>query len=225
MYQTLSGGLVPPAPCTGGRKIPVVSKEHFTGSLTIGDAHGEGRTLEVESHLEMQVALILHGRRDVVDIATQAPFDWVDQDGEVHTHFFDFKVYHRDGARTAVMVKPQHRLSSERMVREARRIASQVTGDFAERVTVFTEASIDPVELHNAEMFHAYRRPDPETDAAARRAIRGLEGSVTLGTIVAEMNMGPRGFQALVRLVAQGRLTPARAERITRETLVSRSKF
>lgn len=77
MFVSPTGGLAPPAPCDAARKIPLVSTGHFTGHLVVGDDVGEGRVIEVESHLEMQAALILHARRDILDIETQVPFEWV----------------------------------------------------------------------------------------------------------------------------------------------------
>lgn len=224
MHVTLTGGLVPPTPPSGGRKIPVVSKGHFTGNLVVGDEHGEGRVIEVESHLEMQTALILIARPDIVDIETQVAFDWFDEDGEIHTHFFDFKAYHRDGSRTAIMVKPRKRLQSERFVTEAHRIAAQVTPAFADNVTIFTDADVDPIELHNAELFHAMRTRDPEADAAMRRLVAGVDGAVRIADLVSHSGLEARGFRALVRLIATGALETCAFERIGYETLVQRGR-
>jgi hypothetical protein len=224
VHVTLTGGLVPPAPPSGGRKIPVVSKGHFTGHLVIGDEHGEGRVVEVESHLEMQTALILLARRDIVDIENQVPFEWINEDGEVRDHFFDFKAYHRDGSRTAIMVKPLRRLESERFVAEAHRIAAQVTPAFADKVTLFTDADVDPIELHSAELFHAMRTRDPEADAAMRRLVAGVDGAVRIADLVSHSGLEGRGFRALVRLIAAGALETCAFERIGYETLVRRGR-
>lgn len=39
-------------------------KEHFTGSIIIGD--DEGEEMEFQSHTEMQTALVMLARRDVI---------------------------------------------------------------------------------------------------------------------------------------------------------------
>jgi hypothetical protein len=222
MYESPTGGLIPPAPFDGDRKIPVVSKGHFTGRLVVGDVDGEGQVFEVESHLEMQAALILISRLDIVDIRTQVAFEWVDDDGVVHVHYFDFIAYHRDGTRTAIMVKPRCRLESERFLDEAHRVAAQVTPDFAEAVTIFTDEDVDPVELHNAELMHGMRERDPEADAAMRRLLPSVRGDVRIEDLVALSGLGARAFRAVVRLIAAGALRPCAFERIGYDARVTR---
>lgn len=58
--------------------------------------------MEVESHTEMNVALITLARHDAVDLENQVAFPWIDADDVTHTHFFDFRVSFRDGSRTAI---------------------------------------------------------------------------------------------------------------------------
>lgn len=168
--------------------------------------------------------LIFIARSDVVDVETQVPLEWVDEHGKVRTHFFDFKLYHRDGTRTAVMVKPRRRLESERFLAEAHRIAAHVTPDFAEAVTLFTDEDVDPIELHNAELFHAMRARDPEADAAMRRLLSSIGGDMRTGDLVELSGLGARAFRATVRLIAAGALAPCAFERIDYDTFVTRGR-
>ena len=184
MPMHFSGGITLPAPSRAARNVSTASKGHFTGHLVAGD--GPGRVIQVESHLEMKTALVLLARPDVADLEEQVLFEWADEHGEVRTHFFDFRASMRGGARIAIAVKPRQRLESGRFLDTIQAIASQVTPDFADHVHVFTEASIDPVELHNAELFHGLRRPDPEADAAARATVAALTGAAVLKDLTAQ---------------------------------------
>ena len=142
----------------------------------------------------------------------------------MHTHFFDFRASLRGGARIAIAVKPRRRLESGRFFDTIQAIASQVMPDFADHVRVFTEASIDPVEFHNAELLHGLRRPDPEADAAARAAVAALTGTAVLEDLAAQVGLGARGLRALIRLIGMRCLCLVRWERITPGSLVQRTE-
>lgn len=213
MLQTSTGGLLPPLPSIAERAVPVASKGRFTGHLVAGD--GPGRIIRTESHLEMQTALIWLARPETAEIEEQVSFPWCDRDGSRRTHFFDFRIVRRDGTRVALAVKPEKRLKSGRFLAEIRRIAGQVTPDFADEVRLFTDRHIDRIELHNAELFHAVRQPDPEADDAASDVTAGLVGAVPLDELSRRIGLGPRGFRALVRLMANHRLRLVREGRIT----------
>ena len=222
MYS--SGGITLPAPSRAARNVPTASKGHFTGHLVAGD--GPGRAIQVESHLEMKTALVLLARPDVVDLEEQVPFEWADEHGEVHTHFFDFRPSLRGGARIAIAVKPRRRVESGRFLDTIQAIASQVMPDFADHVRVFTEACIDPVEFHSAELLHGLRHPDPdpEADAAARAAVAALTGAAVLKDLAAQVGLGARGLRALIRLIGVRCLCLVRWERITPGSLVQRTE-
>lgn len=120
------------------------------------------------------------------------------------------------------MVKPRERLERERILDEAHRIAAQVTPSFADEVTLFTDTDIDPVQLHNAELFHAMRARDPEADAAMRRLLATIAGDIRIGDLVALSGLEARAYRATVRLIASGALEPCAFERIGYETFVRR---
>jgi hypothetical protein len=85
-----------------------------------------------------------------------------------------------------------------------------------------TERDIDPVEYHNAEIMHEMRRPDPEADAAARRAIGELVGAVQIQDLVDAIGFGSRGFRAVVRLIRSRDLKLINNVRIAHEAYVYR---
>ena len=102
------------------------------------------------------------------------------------------------------------------------RSPAQVTPEFADEVVVMTERDIDPVELFNAEMMHEMRRPDLEADAAARRVMGELAASVQIQDLVEVINLGARGFRAVVRLIRSHDLELTNKVRITHEAFVRR---
>lgn len=176
MHQTPTGGLVPPKPPTAARQVAMGAQHHFSGTLIVGE--DEGTTVDVESHLEMQVALVMLARRDVVHLETQVPCQYVDARGRMQWHFCDFRVGLRDGTRVVLLVKPAEKAQRPAFRDIVARIAAQFTPDFADRVCVMTDRHLDPVDVHNAELLHGCRAPDPEVDAAARRLVRNIADAV-----------------------------------------------
>ena len=220
MYASHTGGLVPPEPQAAARQVAMGAKHHFSGTLVCGA--DEGRAVDVESHLEMQVALVMLARRDVIHLETQVPSAWVDMHGTPKTHFFDFRLTLRDGTRVALVVKYAKKAQQREFRDITARIATQVTPAVADRVFVMTERDIDPIELHNAELLHSCRAPDPEVDAAARRLVMNISGSARIDTLVRKLEFGGRGFRAIVRLLRSHELDLARHDRISPEAFVRR---
>lgn len=219
MYETPNGGILTPRPYTG-RKMGFGAKKHFTGSLVHGE--DEGEVMDVQSHTEMLTALVMLARRDVVRLENQVAFKWIDVGGKRSTHYFDFRVTLRDGRRLALVVKWSTKARKPKFKEETARIASQVPAAFADAVLVVTERHLDPIEVHNAELIYAVRRPEPDFDAAARRVIQGLAGAAKIGDLVAATGDGGQGFRAIVRLIGAHELELVNHERIDHDTLVRR---
>jgi hypothetical protein len=229
MHRAVRNTISLPAAPNAARSISPKSKGHFSGHLIVdgpgGDCGtaGAGAVMEVESHLEMEVALVLSVRPEVADLENQVLFKWWDEDGaKWKRHYFDFRVNLRDGSRTAIFVKHSRKLSCEEFCATSRQIASQVTSDFADRVVVMTERDIDPVEIHNAAFLDSLKERDAEADAAARRALRGVQGARSVGELVTEIGLAGRGFRAVGRLLRRREIALVKMERITSEALVSR---
>jgi hypothetical protein len=223
-----TGGYTPPSPSLASRQVAQASKGHFTGHVIVHDGD-QKRILEVESHLEMLWAVFLLSLPQVATIIEQAPFDWVDCEGQIRTKYFDFLVILRNGLRLACEVKPSVRLKSGRVLRELRQIAAQIdlaAADkerpaFADEVRLLTEEGLDPISIYNAEMFMGMRDPDPVADEAALLAVRELRGSATMAQLTMLIGQGARGFRALVRLIMKQVLRLDGHSRITPETRVS----
>jgi len=188
-----------PSDSIAARNILKSSAYCASGQVVIGAY--PGRLIQLDSELEYKVALLLSVQPDLVDLREQVRFNWHDQDGKPHKHFFDFVTTCKTGQRTGVMVKEAKRLRSERLQREIRMIGAQAVAGFVDRVIVVTQRDINPVDLHNAKLLHEVRHPDPEADRAAEEATIGMVGAATIADLVAMTKMGSRGFRALARLI------------------------
>jgi hypothetical protein len=220
MMLMADGGITMPARLQTARKMAKGRREHFTGQFTFGP--DEGRTMDVESHTELCVALVTIARPDVVDLENQVPFKWMQPNGKTATHFFDFRAVMADGRRRAIMVKSEYRRRRLKVQEELGLIAAQVTPDFADEVVVMTEHDINPVELFNAEMMHEMRRPDPEADATARHIVGAIVASVQIQHLVDAIGLGARGFRAVVHLIRSHELELVTNVRIDKEAYVRR---
>ncbi|WP_192964083.1 hypothetical protein [Phycobacter azelaicus] len=140
--------------------------------------------MNFESLYELRVGLVVQARKDIASLENQVPFFYRNADGRPATHFFDYRATQRSGKRIAIMVKAAERAASPRVDDELRVIARQVPSSFADRVVVMTEEDLDPIEVYNAELLHEMRMPEPEVDAAARRAVCSMVGPCELGRLI-----------------------------------------
>ncbi|MRX50290.1 hypothetical protein GI374_07480 [Paracoccus sp. S-4012] len=207
-----------PEPPSAARRIAMGAKHHFSGTLVFGE--GAGRTMQVESHTEMQVALVMLARPEVIDLENQLPHRWTDRDGALRTHFFDFRVSLRNGSRIALIVRSARKAANLDFRQTVRLIASQVLPEFADQVGVMTEKHLDPIEVHNAELIQSVRQSDPEADAEVRSVISGMVGAGRIGDLAERTGLRGRGFRAVVRLIRRQELVLATHERITHDALV-----
>lgn len=215
-------GLVPPAPSRAWRKIPTATKGHNTvdvvAHLPADRDRGvmSGRIISCESLTEATPLFVILARPGVYDVEEQLPpIEFIDLDGERRSHVFDFRVTYKDGLREAIAVKPAKLVEKHRFGETLARIAAATPRSFAHRVSLITDASIDPIEAHNARMIHGFRRPDAEADSKAHEVVLGLLGSVSIADLVATIGMGARGLRACVRLIGAHVLELAARERIT----------
>lgn len=155
-----------PARPVAARNPAVGARKHFSCAFVYGP--GAGCVMQTESLTEKRLALVLLARPDIVALETQVVFTWDAEDGSQRRHYFDFRATKTDGSRVAIMVKYDRKLSREEFRAQIADIAAHVTPDFADRVTLMTERHLDPVDLHNATLFNAVRKPDPEADAVMR---------------------------------------------------------
>lgn len=211
--------LLPARPVTG-RRPTVGAQKHFSCAFVYGQ--GAGCVMHTDSLTEEHVAFALLARPDVVEVKNQVSFTWDAEDGSKKWHHFDLFITKTDGSRVAIMVKYDEKLSFEEFQAEIADIASHVTDEFADRVTIMTEKHLDPVDLHNAKLFKAVRRRDPKVDVAMRDAVAGLVGAAKIGDLVAHTGLGGRGFRSIARLIGARELELPRPMRIGYDTHVMR---
>lgn len=212
-----SEGRVLPAPSRADRNVQNSSKAHCTAFVVLGD--GAGIRMQAESKLELDHLKAQVDRRDVADVREQVRFRFGHRD-EV-THVFDMVVTMTCGTRTAYTVKPEVRLVSGRFLDEMQTVAWWVRKRrFADSVRLLTEADLDPVAGHNANINAALRDVDAEAEDAARNMARTLRGVASIRELTGRLGLEARGYRALLRLIRHGELGPVSPQRITPCTLV-----
>ncbi|MDE4276779.1 hypothetical protein PXK58_20925 [Phaeobacter gallaeciensis] len=217
-YTLQQGGIRLPEASLADRNVAAASKGHFTGHIVLGD--GPGRITQIESHHELKACLCLAVRPETDEIYEQVGFKWYDEDGELHTHYFDFVVVQTDGEVFAYSVRPSYGVT-DAFFEEMCRISDQArTEGFVTDVRLVTEEDLDPVALFNAELLHSIREEDPEADAAARKTVREMEGIETLETLRDITGCGAMGFRALIRLIRSRNLQLVSYERISPKSQV-----
>lgn len=211
-----------PAPSRGSRTVPVSSKGQCIADLLVRDANGGERQLTAESWLERKFVRLFQCNPEVVEIVEQQPVvNYIDADGRNRKHTFDLLVTYADGRRVAFAIKP-HRIAERIQLWDlVNLIAQQMSPRLADAACVLTERKIDPIDLHNAELMNVCRIGDPADDDAILEAVRPLIGAVPLAHLVETAGIGGRGYRAVLRLIAGGRLRALVHERINDHTLIA----
>lgn len=223
MSHPFSGGLRLPTNSRGNRRVPLLSKGHFTGHIVAGN--GAGVVVETESYLELNWCLCLLSREETVSLVEQVAFEWHDRDGEWRTHYFDMVVTQRDHRAIAYTVKPEAKVT-DGFQREVAWIAAQArTSGFASDVRLLSDTDLDPVELHNAQLLHGLRVPDPEADTAAVSVFNAMSGVSTLADLSVRIGLDARGFRALIRLIRSHHLHLVHHEKINHISEVYKGKL
>lgn len=195
---------------------PTSSKGHCLVFGVLGD--GPGVRVTGESHLEFNHHLLFNADPDVVDQREQVLFQYGADDEK--RHYFDIVVTRKTGSRIAYTVKPERRVSA-RFLDEMREIAFWVRKKgFAADVRLLTERDIDATRLYNARIMAAVRTSDPEAEAIVCEEARGILGAVTVRNLTDRVDLGARGYRAILRLIRLGEFAVLADARITPEALV-----
>ncbi|WP_197410080.1 hypothetical protein [Phaeobacter sp. CECT 5382] len=219
---SFSEGIVLPAPSRADRKIQNVSKWHCTVHTVRG--RGAGTRMQGESKLEADHQALQYAQPDVADVVEQAlfKFGWRDE----KRHVFDMLVTKTNGERVACTVKPTSRLHSKDFLSKMEVVAWWVQKkEFASSVRLLTEADIDQVALHNANLNAAVHDSDPEAENAVRAIACHLGGAITIKTLTDEVGLKERGYRAILRLISKRELQSLRHERTTPQTLIQWKGF
>lgn len=217
-----SEGRVLPAPSRADRRIANASKGHCTGFSVLGE--GSGVRVAAESWTEQRHLHLQDARHDVVDVREQVKF-FYGRSGKLK-HVFDMVATKSDGQRIAYTVKPEVDLESGRFIDHMQVVSWWVREKaFAKSVRLLTEADIDPTSLHNANIGLALRDVDVDAIAAARLAVGGLRGAVSVKNLTEVIGLEATGYRAVLKLIATGELVPLRHDRITPQTMVQPKEY
>ncbi|MGJ8545242.1 MAG: hypothetical protein ACSHWZ_07335 [Sulfitobacter sp.] len=206
--------------------IPKSSHGHFVVQMNLHDSDDDpGRISLCGSLGEYRTRMIALAEPDTVDVIEQVgPLHWTDKEHVRHDHFLDHVVYKKDGRRLGLTDKPYLRVTKEfedeigQVCDDGQRL------DVIDDLFLVTEFARDPVKLHNAELFRGCRDADPEVDIIAQTVAFDLIAETPIQNLVDEINRGPRGFRAVVRLIWSGVLKLQNNEKITHQTVVLRAE-
>ena len=193
----------PPRDSRASREIKIGDKGSVSGAIIANNFK-----TWFESQLEYWVLLILLARWDVLDVWEQpTAVEYVDDDGVVRVHTFDFLVTLRDGTRIAIAVKPAAKVVESRIQRTVDLIAEQMSPDFAGYAQLITDKFFTVDDQINAQLIHAVKNDfEPEDDAVVAKLIQKLRGETTIAKLVEASGIKGYGFRAVVRSIGAGQL-------------------
>ncbi len=175
--------------------------------------------------LEGKAATVLLARRDVADLWEQPPaVEYVDSDGCVHQHTFDFLVTLRDGRKIAVAVKYHEQAEKHGLAEMLKLIARQVGTACADLYLLVTDRHLGADRVHDAKLILWSRRiVSSEADARLRSLCTDLNGRTTIEALVEASGLEGDGFTAVIHLIDEGFLQVVSAGRIDYPTMVARA--
>lgn len=191
-----------PSASVASRRPAKRSTGSFRGSIVNPRTN---REIVFESTLERDLAYILPNLPTVVGVRDQVgPVEYVDEDGVVHNHTFDFVADHEDGTSTAIAVKPARRVGPSGLEKTLELISDQQSG-FADRFVVRTGDHITRDRAANARLLHRALRGRNEADIAEILAVtNSMRGAAAITAILANSRNFGRGFMAVLCLIADG---------------------
>ena len=180
-----------PAKSRAVRKIPKSSKWHFVGELVYDDIDGNPQRLGFGSYHEFKAAICLIYRDDFADIEEQlASLPFKTPGGNPSCHFFDFRFTTLSGQRICVSVKPERIAKTYTYKATIKAVADVAIGNICDGVATVTDRNISPVEFHNAELFHAARKPEPEIDQLIVQALGELDAGLYFTAVISPSRAG-----------------------------------
>lgn len=213
-----------PAPSRAVRPVPKSSKGHFVGSFVFEGVHGPQR-LDYASMTEHNAGMCLIYRPDFLDLEEQlAALHFTLPDGKPSRHFFDFRFTQKGGRRICISVKPERIAVTPGYRAMMAEVKKAAIGNICEAVATITERNIDPVELHNAKLFHDARRPEREIDGMVLEALADVRGPMSINEFLLNIGIGGRGFFSVARAIRFGHAALFTPEPIRGKTLIVRGK-
>lgn len=214
----------PLLPSRAKRSIPNSSRGHFVGELVFNRGN-ERQRLGFASMTEHNAALCFIYRPDFLDIEEQlASLPFVLPNGKKSVHFFDFRVTIKGGRRVCISVKPERIAQTYGYRAKMDCIKRAAIGNICDDVRTVTERNIDPIELHNAKLFHSARDPQAELDARVIAALQVVTAPVRICDFLNEIGVEGAGFRSVARAIRFGHAKLFNREMISGRTLIIRGE-
>lgn len=206
-----------PARKKGSRPVSMATRGH--NSSVVVDPN-DNLAKELESSIEHDAYLVLTADPEVVHIVCQArPIEYVDRDGEVHEHFFDFLATMKDGRRVAVMAKSAEKVRRDKLEEVAKELAAQIPDTFADEVLLITKDDMPEWLVANARLIRSSRLDKSTTrDQAILQHALTLPEPVSIEELCG--SFAPYGARSVARLLHAGHLRQIEAGLIGPTTMV-----
>lgn len=164
-----------------------------------------------ESELEHRVSTILSGYCDIVELHSQYPkVEYVDADGVLRAHTFDFFTVTRDGSRIAIAVK-QARKKAAMEDLMSRIVANGITGiekdgtlvpSIADAVFVATNLEASFACFENATAIVASRPHHDDAECAVvAKLVERMPGTFRFGQLLLNVSTPAKRRAAIWRLI------------------------
>ena len=213
----------PPLKSRAVRTIPKSSKGHFVGELVYDNVNGKPQRLGFASYTEFKTAICLIYRDDFADTEEQlATLPFNHPKGATSEHFFDFRFTTKGGQKICISVKPERIAKTYVYQATIDAVKNAAIGNICDAVATVTERNISPIELHNAELYHAARKPEPEIDAIVVDGLAQLETTMPINDFLEGIGLSGRGFFSVARAIRAGHARLFTPEKIRGKTLIER---
>ncbi|PJF08826.1 hypothetical protein [Pseudorhodobacter sp. MZDSW-24AT] len=200
--------------------IPKSSQGHFVGEFVFGIE--KPQRVGFASFLEFTTAICTVYLPGFVDLQEQlAPVAFRKANGDIGHHYLDYRATFRNGLRIGIAVKPSHIAKKPEFRAEMQAVAQAAVPAVIDKLAIVTEQNINPVDLFNAKLFHAARRPVFCEDEAIREIRKKLPGPVTVEHLLTEGRSAGVTLFGVARAIHGQGLKLLRKERIALSALVA----
>lgn len=212
--------VIAPRPSQAKRSVPRSSKGHFVGQL-VYQLRGKPQILSFDSLLEYHAALCLIYMLNVVEVEEQlAPLSFRKPNNSLGTHYFDFRATFRGGKRWAIAVKPERIAQTYKFKATMDAIASAAMPEVAQKVSVITERNLNPIEVHNAKLFHAARKVQTQVDEVIQDALKNILKPMRIFDFLKQVGCNGAGFFSVVRCIRFGHALHVDGGKICSDSLI-----
>jgi hypothetical protein len=176
-----------------------------------------------ESGVELKAGRILRASPLVKELREQWPKIWyVGADGELHWTVMDYWTLGYDGVRTMIAAKPWQMLIKTGTLGILRRIRDQGFSEYADRISIVTEAFANDDDNANAEWILLSRENRNDEEYLVAKAIvdRMIGNTVRFWDLLRSAPVEAYRRTAVWNLIDDGVLAPASPGRVTDTSLL-----